>query len=380
MRRRWPWVAAAVAVGIGLASQRSRSLPYAGKPCTAAGCRPSFLIIGIGKCGTSSLYYYLAAHPSVIQARRKQIQFFDHAYDASRIERSYLSQFPSTLKEGEVTGEASPGYAQYSQVPGRVARHLAGVRILVIARDPAERAHSSYHYNYVGSARVPLPFELLVEAEIAFLETFFRNGATRKCADKTCRDLSTDCYGARSAEAQAGVVARRYAGEQARKRFAKDPKAADTAAKAARRTAVAMSLPRLNAHLWRQLVGRGLYVSNLDWWYASHQSEDILLVCSEDLNDADKAASEMGRVAAHVGLSSFDFGAAVSRGKYNAGAQHKGYGAVTSWKDAEALAEKRPAMSEAARRTIDNFTAPFNERLFARTNHRCRWGRDRPAP
>ena len=97
MRRRWPWVAAAVAVGIGLASQRSRSLPYAGKPCTAQGCRPSFLIIGIGKCGTSSLYYYLAAHPSVIQARRKQIQFFDHAYDASRISSRYLSQFPSSL-------------------------------------------------------------------------------------------------------------------------------------------------------------------------------------------------------------------------------------------------------------------------------------------
>jgi hypothetical protein len=379
MRRRWPWVAAAVAVGIGLASQRSRSLPYAGKPCTASGCRPSFLIIGIGKCGTSSLYYYLAAHPSVRQARRKQIQFFDHAYDASRLS-SYFSQFPRTLKEGEVTGEASPGYAQYSQVPGRVARHLAGVRILVIARDPAERAHSSYHYNYVGSAHVPLPFDLLVGAEIEFLEAFFRNGPTKKCGDKVCRDLSTDCYGARSAEAQAGVVARRYAGEQARKRFAKDPKAADTAAKAARRTAVAMSLPRLNAHLWRQLVGRGLYVSNLDWWYASHQSEDILLVCSEDLNDADKAASEMGRVASHIGLSSFDFGGAVSRGKYNAGAQHKGYGVVTSWGDAALLSEKRPAMSQTARDKIDNFTAPFNERLFARTSHRCRWGRDRPAP
>ena len=357
-----------------------RPLPYGGKPCTASGCRPSFLIIGIGKCGTSSLYYYLTAHPMVVQARRKQIQFFDHAYDASRISSRYLSQFPSSLKAGEVTGEASPGYAQYSQVPGRVARHLHGVRILVIARDPAERAHSSYHYNYVGSARVPLPFDLLIEAEIAFLETFFRNGATRKCADKTCRDLSNDCYGARSAEAQAGAVARRYAGEQARKRFAKDPKAADTAAKAARRTAVAMSLPRLNAHLWRQLVGRGLYIANLDWWYASHQSEDILLVCSEDLNDADKAASEMGRVASHIGLSPFDFSEAVARGKYNAGARHRGYDAVTSWKDASVLAEKRPAMATTARLLINNFTAPFNERLFLRANHRCRWGLDRPAP
>ncbi|CAH0377519.1 unnamed protein product [Pelagomonas calceolata] len=374
--RRWPWAAAVTILAVGVAQLRTkRPLPYAGKPCTASGCRPSFLIIGIGKCGTSSLYYYLAAHPSVIQARRKQIQFFDHAYDASRMERSYLSQFPASLKEGEVTGEASPGYAQYSQVPGRVARHLHGVRILVIARDPAERAHSSYHYNYVGSARVPLPFEMLVGAEIQFLEAFFRDGTSRKCGDKVCRDLSNDCYGAKSAESQAGAVARRYAGEQARKRFKGE--AADTAAKAARRTAVAMSLPRLNAHLWRQLVGRGLYISNLDWWYAALPEEDMLLVCSEDLNDLQKAASEMGRVASFIGLSQFDFGAAVARGKYNAGAQHRGYGAVTSWTDAASLAEKRPAISTEARQHIDNFTAPFNERLFSRAGHRCRWGRDR---
>lgn len=70
--RRWPWAAAVAVVGVSIAQLRTkRALPYAGKPCTAAGCRPSFLIIGIGKCGTSSLYYYLAAHPSVMQARRK---------------------------------------------------------------------------------------------------------------------------------------------------------------------------------------------------------------------------------------------------------------------------------------------------------------------
>ena len=359
--RRWPWAAAVAVVGVSIAQLRAkRPLPYGGKPCTPQGCKPSFLIIGIGKCGTSSLYYYLAAHPSVIQARRKQIQFFDHAYDASRISSRYLSQFPASLDKGEVTGEASPGYAQYSQVPGRVSRHLAGVRILVIARDPAERAHSSYHYNYVGSARVPLPFDLLVEAEVAFLEAFFRNGPTKKCGDKTCRDLSTDCYGARSAESQAGAIARRYAGEHGRDR----------------RTAAALSLPRLNAHLWRQLVGRGLYIANLDWWYASLPEEDILLVCSEDLNDLQQAAREMSRVAAFIGLSPFDFGDAVARGKYNAGAQHKGYNAVTSWADASKLAEKRPAMSQTARDKIDNFTAPFNERLFLRTNHRCRWGHE----
>lgn len=39
-------------------------------------CRPGFLIIGAGKCGTSSLYHYLVEHPRVLPARQKQVGFF----------------------------------------------------------------------------------------------------------------------------------------------------------------------------------------------------------------------------------------------------------------------------------------------------------------
>jgi hypothetical protein len=40
------------------------------------GCRPGFLIIGAGKCGTSSLYHYLTGHPRVLPALEKQIHYF----------------------------------------------------------------------------------------------------------------------------------------------------------------------------------------------------------------------------------------------------------------------------------------------------------------
>jgi hypothetical protein len=39
-------------------------------------CRPGFLIIGAGKCGTSSLYHYLVDHPRVLPAKQKQIHYF----------------------------------------------------------------------------------------------------------------------------------------------------------------------------------------------------------------------------------------------------------------------------------------------------------------
>lgn len=39
-------------------------------------CRPGFLIIGAGKCGTSSLYHYISQHPKVLPASQKQIHYF----------------------------------------------------------------------------------------------------------------------------------------------------------------------------------------------------------------------------------------------------------------------------------------------------------------
>lgn len=43
-------------------------------------CRPGFLIVGQGKCGTSSLYHYLVGHPRVLPASEKQIHYFKVSY------------------------------------------------------------------------------------------------------------------------------------------------------------------------------------------------------------------------------------------------------------------------------------------------------------
>lgn len=45
-------------------------------PNLAGYCRPGFIIIGAGKCGTSSLYHYIVGHPRVLPAKKKQIHYF----------------------------------------------------------------------------------------------------------------------------------------------------------------------------------------------------------------------------------------------------------------------------------------------------------------
>lgn len=48
-------------------------------------CRPGFIIIGAGKCGTSSLYHYLTGHPRVLPAYSKQIHYFVVSIDTFTI-------------------------------------------------------------------------------------------------------------------------------------------------------------------------------------------------------------------------------------------------------------------------------------------------------
>ena len=53
-----------------------RSYPNKKEEYLGGLCRPGFLIIGQGKCGTSSLYKYLTGHDRVLPAVRKQIHYF----------------------------------------------------------------------------------------------------------------------------------------------------------------------------------------------------------------------------------------------------------------------------------------------------------------
>ena len=60
-------------------------------------CRPGFLIIGFGKCGTSSLYHYLIGHPRVLPAKKKQIHVsFFSLKKIKLIFKSILMIFPKS--------------------------------------------------------------------------------------------------------------------------------------------------------------------------------------------------------------------------------------------------------------------------------------------
>lgn len=76
---------------IALAKEKSVEHAYRHNQETIDGgidgmCRPGFIIIGAGKCGTSSLYHYLTGHPRVLPATVKQIHYFTVSTDRQPVE------------------------------------------------------------------------------------------------------------------------------------------------------------------------------------------------------------------------------------------------------------------------------------------------------
>ena len=111
------------------------------------GSYPDFVIIGAQKAGTKSLHEYLIKHPEVRRARRKEVHYFDLNY--SRGLNWYRSFFPLSFAHEKqfITGEASPYYLFHPHAPQRVAVALPHVKIIVLLRNPIDRAFSHYQHN-----------------------------------------------------------------------------------------------------------------------------------------------------------------------------------------------------------------------------------------
>ena len=132
---------------------------------------PDFVIIGAQKSGTTSLYNFIIKHPTIAPASRKELHYFSMHYDLG--ERWYRSNFPTNLsrrrhykKTGQklLSGEASPTYFFFPTVSGRMKKDLPDAKLIVILRNPVDRAYSHYHYN-LRRNKETLSFEKAIELE-----------------------------------------------------------------------------------------------------------------------------------------------------------------------------------------------------------------------
>lgn len=129
------------------------------------GKRPDFLIIGTQKGGTTSLYSYLAAHRHVSAAMTKEVHYFDFHYGCGDAwYRAHFAPAAWLRARRQLTGEASPGYLYNPYTPERVAASVPDAKLIVMLRNPVERAFSHYQMS-VRRGREHLPFDEALDSE-----------------------------------------------------------------------------------------------------------------------------------------------------------------------------------------------------------------------
>lgn len=119
------------------------------------------MIAGAMRCGTTSLNAYLRSHPQITVSRPKEVHFFDNQFD--RGVDWYLTHFTPTPATRAI-GEATPDYLYSREAPRRIADTYPEIKLLVLLRDPADRAYSHYWHNR-SVAKEDMSFEDALAAE-----------------------------------------------------------------------------------------------------------------------------------------------------------------------------------------------------------------------
>ena len=143
-----------------------------GRLTASARMTPSFLTVGAQRCGTTSMYKTLSQHPMVLPAvLHKGAHYFDTGYGHGPA--WYRGHFPLHVTARRaapapdrlpITGESSPYYMFHPLAGQRIAADLPGVKLVVLLRDPVERAYSAHPHETARGFETE-PFERALELE-----------------------------------------------------------------------------------------------------------------------------------------------------------------------------------------------------------------------
>ncbi|MBX3011475.1 MAG: sulfotransferase [Caldilineaceae bacterium] len=126
---------------------------------------PTFLVLGVAKAGTTSLHHYLAQHPQIGMSQRKEPHFFAYGEaplplfigpGADRIPERIVTTFDGyqALFSGTAQTIAYGETSTTNIMPracARIQHYVPTAKLIVILRQPAERAYSQFlHLRRIG--------------------------------------------------------------------------------------------------------------------------------------------------------------------------------------------------------------------------------------
>ncbi len=105
---------------------------------------PDFLVLGGMRCGTTSIYEWLREHPQIaLPPNKKGVYYFSRHYDKGL---QWYSDFFKNAR-GKCKGEVTSYYLYSDKCPQRIFKTKPDVKLIVILRNPVERAYSEFKFH-----------------------------------------------------------------------------------------------------------------------------------------------------------------------------------------------------------------------------------------
>jgi len=135
---------------------------------------PTYLIIGgSSRAGSTSLFRYLADHPDICRASRKETRFFlSPEFPGVRVHTfaegtDKYSLFFRHCSAKPVWLEATPDYLYDPEAARRIHDSLPGVKLVFVLRDPVQRLFSWYRFaKQNGWLPKEVSFEAYVQRQL----------------------------------------------------------------------------------------------------------------------------------------------------------------------------------------------------------------------
>jgi len=114
---------------------------------------PDFLVIGAKRCGTTSLFYHLPEHPCISKSPHDNMGFFNDNFHLGV--NWYKSFFPTIFTRNKIKSkfgnflafDVTTTYMEEESTANNVYQIKPNMKIIVILRNPVDRAYSQYHLS-----------------------------------------------------------------------------------------------------------------------------------------------------------------------------------------------------------------------------------------
>lgn len=116
-----------------------------------------FIIIGAPRSGTDFLFYNIGKHPEVCISKKREIHFFDRNYKKGV---KWYSSFFDGCSPTSIVGEKTANYLAEQNVAKRIFQTFPNVKLIVILRNPVDRAYSHY-WNWVRLRKISPDFDFM---------------------------------------------------------------------------------------------------------------------------------------------------------------------------------------------------------------------------